>query len=49
MDQRLDRIRTDAAQHLQTDDDVTYLLGLLDQVTAENRDYERALGLNDSP
>ncbi|MEU8682937.1 hypothetical protein [Streptomyces sp. NPDC048611] len=47
MDQRLARIRTEAAQHLQTDDDVTYLLDRIDQLEAENRDYERALGLND--
>lgn len=49
MDQRLARIRTEAAQHLQTDGDVTYLLGLIDQLTDEYGELVRALGLNDSP
>ncbi|MGW7636037.1 hypothetical protein [Streptomyces decoyicus] len=46
---RLARIRAEAAQHLQTDDDVTYLLGVIDQLSAEYGELERALGLNDSP
>ncbi|MFF9787105.1 hypothetical protein [Streptomyces nigrescens] len=49
MDQRLARIRTEASQHLQTDDDITYLLDLIDQLTDEYAELVRALGLNDSP
>lgn len=53
---RLVHIRSEAAQHLQTDDDITYLLNRVTELevqianlAAENREYERALGLNDNP